>query len=415
MPTTLGGHGTRAVKLRFNILTRMTRALTIIVFAQLLGTSSWFSGNVAASELAVRWGLGDFERGLLLTSVQFGFIAGTLGISLTGLADAFRASRIFAASALLAALANAAFALLSDDIGVATAFRFATGLALAGVYPLGMKLVVGWAPKQKGAALGWLVGALTLGTASPHLLRALGQSWPWQVIVLTSSALALIAGVMIFALGDGPSQPAPVPPNWGGVLGVFRRPAFRASALGYFGHMWELYAFWFLVPQLVGSIVSDPFTRSLASFAVIGVGGLGCVLGGLASRRIGSERVAAAALVISSVCCVVFPFLGDAPPELRLLLLLIWGFAVVADSPQFSALSARACPPETVGAALAVQNGIGFAITVAAIQLSAWQWPELGSRSAWLLAPGPVIGLLAMWPLLRQRDEATALGASRYQ
>src|SRR5262249_26871585 len=186
----------------------MTRALAIIGLAQLLGASSWFRGNAAAAGLATRWKLGDAERGLLLTAVQFGFIAGTLGISLTGLADAFPASRIFAASALLAALANAGFALLSEGIVGATAFRFLTGLALAGVAPLGRKLVVGWAPQRKGEALGWVVGALTLGTASPHLVRGLGQNWPWQAVVLTSSALTLAAGVMVLRLGDGPERAA---------------------------------------------------------------------------------------------------------------------------------------------------------------------------------------------------------------
>jgi predicted MFS family arabinose efflux permease len=385
---------------RFHIFIRMTRALGIIVLAQLLGTSSWFSGNSAAAELAGRWGLGDAERGLLLTAVQIGFIAGTLGISLSGLADAFPASRIFAASALLAALANAGFALLSDGIASATAFRFVTGLALAGVYPLGMKLVVGWAPERKGAALGWLVGALTLGTASPHLVRGLGQNWPWQAVVLTSSGLTLAAAVMVLALGDGQRQSPPMPPNWGRVLTAFHRPAFRASALGYFGHMWELYAFWFLVPQLIGEVIGTEVGEvALRAFAVIGVGAAGCIFGGTLSQRLGSHVIAAVALCMSGACCVAFPLLGDVPSEVKFGVLLVWGFAVVADSPQFSALSARACPPESVGAALAVQNGLGFAITVAAIQLCAWQWPELGPRVAWLLAPGPVLGLLVMRPL----------------
>jgi MFS family permease len=380
----------------------MTRALAIIVLAQLLGTSSWFSGNAAAVELAGRWGLGDFERGLLLTAVQLGFIAGTLAISLSGLADAFPASRIFAASALVVALANAGFALLSDGIIGATAFRFLTGLALAGVYPLGMKLVVGWAPERKGEALGWLVGALTLGTASPHLVRGLGQDWPWQYVVLTSSALTLAAGAMVLALGDGPNRAPPTPPNWGRVLTAFSRPAFRASALGYFGHMWELYAFWFLVPPLIGG--SPGPAASLAAFAVIGIGAAGCIAGGLLSQRLGSPAVAAAALVVSGICCLTFPII---PPELKFGLLLIWGFAVVADSPQFSAISAKAAPPDAVGAALAVQNGIGFAITVAAIQICAQLLPTFGLELAWLLAPGPALGLLAMRPLFHHSHEPT--------
>jgi predicted MFS family arabinose efflux permease len=377
----------------------MRGAIVIIVLAQLLGTSSWFSGNVAAAEVAREWSLSDSGRGLLLTSVQFGFIVGTLFIGLSGLADRFTASRLFACSAVVAAATNLVFAWLSRGIVSATLFRFCTGAALAGVYPLGMKLIVGWAPQQKGAALGWLVGALTLGTASPHLIRALGQSWTWQITVLTSSGLTLCAGVIVWALGDGPTPPRPVPMNWGEVLRAFRVPAFRASALGYFGHMWELYAFWFLVPQLVQHLAVA--SVNAWSFAVMGCGAIGCVIGGIASRRVGSPRVAAAALAVSAVCCVVFPLTNTCPNGWRLLLLTIWGTAVVADSPQFSAISAQTCPPASVGAALAVQNGIGFGITVAAIQIAA-TWSDIATVP-WLLAPGPILGLVALRPLLLKK------------
>ena len=371
-----------------------TRALALIVLAQLFGTSLWFSGNSAAGDLAKLWDLGESERGLLLTAVQLGFIAGTLGISLSGLADAFPASRIFAVSALLGAAANAGFALLSRGLVDAVVLRFATGLALAGIYPLGMKLVVTWAPTRSGVALGWLVGALTLGTASPHLVRGLGQNWGWQWVVLTASGLALLAALMVGFLGDGPAKPKRLPPKWGAVGSVFRIPAFRASALGYFGHMWELYAFWYLVPKLVTSVYGTD--RPLIAFAVIAVGAIGCVVGGMIAQIRGSKPVAAIALAISGAMCVVFPLLEFAAPEVRMVVLLIWGITVVADSPQFSALSAKACAPEVVGAALAVQNGIGFLITVFAIQFCAWQWPDMGPRTVWLLAPGPVLGLIGL-------------------
>ncbi|MFL5338891.1 MAG: MFS transporter [Gemmataceae bacterium] len=375
-------------------MTRTVAALAAIVLAQFLGTSLWFSGNAAAADLARLWNLDEAQRGWLLTAVQLGFIAGTLAISLSGLADAFPASGIFAVAALLGAAANAGFALLSGNLIEAICFRFVTGLALAGVYPLGMKLVVTWAPQQAGAALGWLVGALTLGTASPHLIRGLGTHWQWQTVVLTASAFALAGGGLVLILGDGPAKPKRLPPRWGAVVGVFRIPAFRSSALGYFGHMWELYAFWYLVPKLVADVRGGD--SSLTAFAVIAVGFVGCVVGGLVARRRGSRPVAAVALAASGVCCVLFPFLGPFPVRARLALLLVWGVAVVADSPQFSALSAKACPAEAVGAALAVQNGIGFLITVFAIQLTAWQWPNLGVQTVWLLAPGPALGLLGL-------------------
>lgn len=372
----------------------MKRALALIVLAQLFGTSLWFSGNSAAGDVARAWNLSESQRGLLLTAVQAGFIAGTLGISLTGLADAFAASRIFAVAALVGAAANAAFALLSQGLTDAVAYRFITGLALAGVYPLGMKLVITWAPQRAGAALGWLVGALTLGTASPHLIRALGQTWPWPAVVLSSSGLALLAALMIACLGDGPAKPKSLTPQWGAAADVFRIPEFRASALGYFGHMWELYAFWYLVPNLVAETYAAQ--SSFLAFAVIGVGAVGCVVGGMFSQTWGSKIVATGALAVSGAICVLFPLVPEAPAVARLALLMLWGVAVVADSPQFSALSARACPREAVGAALAIQNGIGFLITVAAIQLAAWYWPDWGARTVWLLAPGPFLGAFGL-------------------
>jgi MFS family permease len=256
------------------------RAIALIVIAQLFGTSLWFSGSAAAGDLARVWGLGPSDLGSLTMAVQLGFIVGTLTFAMTGLADRFRASRVFALSAFLGALTNAGFALLATDLSAALVYRFATGLCLAGVYPLGMKLVVSWSPPSAPATLGWLVGALTFGTATPHLVRGLGQDWPWQHVVLTSSLLAVVAGMVLLFLGEGPFLPRGAPFRAGAILRVFRVPAFRASALGYFGHMWELYAFWALVPLLVSGILADPMATPLWSFAVIAAGGVGCIVGG---------------------------------------------------------------------------------------------------------------------------------------
>ncbi len=389
----------------------MPRAISpvaLVVGAQLLGTSLWFSANATFEDLAHAWHLGTGDLGRLTIAVQAGFILGTLAFALSGLADRFAASRVFAASAVAGALANAAFAWWADSLATAIACRFAVGLALAGIYPLGMKLVVSWEPGRAGEALGWLVGMLTFGTALPHAIRAIGAGWPWQVVASAASLLALAAGAAILRLGDGPNLPKSRGRlQWGGALGVARIRDFRASALAYFGHMWELYAFWTITPLLV-KLVLDPLPPgsrivSLGAFLVIAAGGVGCIAGGYASRSLGSARVAAVALAGSAACGLLFPFVADTG-IFAFALLLAWGVTVVADSPQFSALSARAAPPAIVGSALAIQNSIGFAITLVSIDIAAQWFATLGAKSAWILVPGPILGLVALAPLLGRRE-----------
>lgn len=377
--------------------------LATIVLAELLGASIWFTPNGVADQLARAWGITAVEVGYLTSAVQLGFIAGTLAFALSGLADRFRASRLFCVSALFGAVANALLVASAGHLSAAVAARFVTGLALAGVYPVGMKLVIGWAPEHRGVALGWLLGMLALGTALPHLLRGIGGALDWQWPVLTASALAVVAGLAVLKLGDGPHTVATAALRWGAVFRAFHEPGFRAAAFGYFGHMWELYAVWTIVPFLLaGLAAANGWPAAVVpwlSFVFIASGALGCIAGGHWSRQAGHARVAITALATSGAVCIVYPWATGLPSAVVMGLLLVWGIAVVADSPQFSALASTTAPPDSVGSALALMNSIGFLITVASIELVTTSWSSWQTHVTWLLAPGPVIGvaLLARW------------------
>lgn len=379
--------------------------LPVIVLAQLFGTSLWFSVNGVWLSLSRELGLTETDLGRLTLAVQAGFIAGTLTIAVTGLADRFGASRIFAVASLLGALANAGFVLALKLPGLDFGLRFVTGLCLAGIYPLGMKMVIAWTPRYSGVALAWLVGMLTLGTALPHLMRGATPGMAWQWPLLVASMLAVAGAGLVFLLGDGPHLPkssGPIPLRQG--LAALRVPRFRAVAGGYFGHMWELYAFWTLVPLLVarelGRLGEGSTLVPWLAFAVIGIGAAGCVGGGWLSRGKGSEWVARRALQVSGAVCVLYPWLSGLSPFVLMALLLIWGLAVVADSPQFSALAAETAPRTSVGSSLAVMNAVGFGLTLPAIWLTSGLWGQLEVWAVLLLVPGPLLGL---WSLAKAR------------
>lgn len=380
--------------------------VAIIALAQLFGTSLWFSANSAADDLMRLWQVTPADIGWLTSAVQAGFITGTLIVSLGGIADKFRASRIFIASSLAGCVFNACFALLSGGMISGVVFRFLVGVSLAGIYPLGMKLVVSWAPERTGQALAQLLAMLTLGTALPHALREASVGTPWQYVILASSALALLGALLIWKLGDGPYLPlvrnkpaaglaAAKPAS---ILSAFRLPRYRASAFGYFGHMWEVYAFWTIIPVLLtNTVLAEKFPQLGVAgwaFVIIGIGAVGSLIGGVLSRYIGSARVALGSLAASLACATLFALLWrDLPATALLAVMLFWGATVVADSPHFSALSAKACPPDQVGAALAIQNAVGFGITVVSIAATTTLFEYIGVDAVWLLVPGPVLGL----------------------
>ncbi|KPV40668.1 hypothetical protein AN478_05780 [Thiohalorhabdus denitrificans] len=367
--------------------------LPAIVLGQVLATSVWFAANAVIPELQARWGLAGGE-GLVTAAVQLGFISGTLVFALLGVADRLHPGRVFLGSALIAAAANLAVAAVPGSLEAVLAVRFLTGFFLAGVYPVGMKIAAGWYRGGLGLALGFLVGALVLGTASAHLVGALGAAWDWRLVLGTSSLAAVLGGLLVGRVPEGPYLARGGPVRFGGVLGAFRRPRFRAAVLGYFGHMWELYAFWAFVPVWLLARGFPVDETALLTFGVIAAGALGCAGGGLLARRLGSGPVALGQLAVSGLCCLASPLAFAAPEGLLVPFLLVWGVTVAGDSPQFSALNARHAPRALVGSALTLANSIGFAVTVASLALLAAVRYAL--PPAYLLLPlaaGPLFGL----------------------
>jgi MFS family permease len=391
-----------------------------VSLAVLLAGSTWFSGTAAIPTLRAAWGLTDVQAAWLTIAVQAGFITGTFLYAALNVADVFNARRVFLVSAVLGAAFNAGFAWASLGLAVALAFRFLTGVTLAGVYPVGMKIVASWFRTGLGSRLGVLVGALVLGTASPYLIQAVGAGVDWRVLATVGSVLALVGGALVVAVvPDGPYLTVRAPFDARAALRVFASPAFRYTAFGYFGHMWELYALWSLVAfylrdRFVGDDARWTSVIPLIAFATVAAGAVGCVAGGWISRRVGERQVALVSLLVSGGLCVLSGFAQALPAAGLVAYLLVWGVFVVSDSPQFSALAARYCPPEYTATALTIQNGIGFAVTVVSIQLLPFVAQQVGWRWAFVaLAVGPLIGAHFMRKLGRVDRPSGRAGDAR--
>ncbi|GAB3236964.1 MFS transporter [Hymenobacter seoulensis] len=394
----------------------MRRILPTIVLAQFFCTSLWFAGNAIAPDVAAEFGLAPGFVATLTSAVQLGFITGTLTFALLAIADRFSPSRVFFFSALLAALCNLGINLGGIGTEELLAFRFLTGFFLAGIYPVGMKIASDYYQAGLGKSLGFLVGALVLGTAFPHLLKSATAQLPWHYVMLATSGLAVLGGLaLVLLVPDGPHRRAGQQLQLTAFLAGFRRPQFRAAAFGYFGHMWELYTFWAFVPVLLAAYnaahPSVAFNVPLLSFLIIGVGGLACVGSGLLSQRLGPRPVATAALALSGLCCVVSPlFLKSASPALLLGFLFIWGLVVVADSPLFSTLVAQNAPEASRGTSLTIVNCLGFALTIVSIQFTSWLAHLVAPQYLYMtLAMGPALGLLGLLGSKNRQPVPTAL------
>ena len=380
--------------------------LPVIVFSQFAGGSIWFSGNAVLADLMQRWSSPSPMVGWITSAVQLGFIAGTLVFAIFAVSDRFSPRRIFLLCAVAGALSNLLTGLVGNSLAWLLGLRFITGFLLAGIYPVGMKIAAGWYQKGLGNALGFLIGALVLGTAFPHLLKGGLSSVPWQAVIVLSSGVCLLGGLSMFLLiPDGPYLTVGTRFNPRAVLTLLGHRELRAAALGYFGHMWELYTLWAFVPVFLAAYLSSVpgLSRSVSfwSFLIIGVGSVGCSVGGLASARVGSARVAFIQLAVSGICCLFSPLLFTAPPALFLAFMLLWGTTVVGDSPQFSTIVARTAPPELVGSALTLVNCIGFSITVVSLSLMQWIAAMVPPQFLLvLLAAGPAAGLIGMKSLI---------------
>jgi len=395
--------------------------LVLLSLAELLALSLWFSASAVLPALKLEWGLGDGGGAALTIAVQAGFIVGTLASALANLPDIVAARTLMVIGAALGALANGALALGVSSLGPALALRFVTGVCLAGAYPPAMKIMATWFREGRGLAIGVLIGALTVGSATPHLIPAI-TALSWRGTLLVASALALAgAAVVLFFVGDGPHRFPSARFDLRMAAAVFRERGPRLACFGYLGHMWELYAMWtwiaaFLAASLEahggGSYVG--LGPSGATFLVVALGALGCWAGGVASDRWGRTALTMVAMALSGTCAAIIGLTFGGSPSLTLLVAAVWGITVIADSAQFSTAITELSPSAYVGTALTAQTCIGFALTMASI----WLIPPLVARIGWrwafaVLAIGPALGVIAMARLRGSRDAVRMAGGRR--
>ena len=379
------------------------RILPIIVISQFCCTSLWFAGNAVLNDLIENFSLPNSALENLTSAVQFGFITGTLLFALFTIADRFSPSKVFFLCASLGALCNAGLIFNFNTLSTILIIRFLTGFFLAGIYPIGMKIATDYYKKGLGISLGFIVGALVLGTALPHLLKDSMHAFSWETVLLSISGLAIFGGcLLVIFVKNGPYRQKGTSLDLTICFKVFKNRAFRKASFGYFGHMWELYTFWAFVPILLKTYsdmyVKVQFNIPLLSFFIIGIGSISCVLGSYLAAKFGTKRTAFSALLLSCFCCLVSPlFFLVSNGTIFLLFLLFWGIVVIADSPLFSTLVAQNAPETDKGTAITIVNCIGFSITILSIQLISTLFHSTSSTFVFLiLAFGPILGLISL-------------------